>query len=164
MSDALPDRPGARAVPGGKFVIVVSRYNAEFTLAMAEHAEMELRAIDPSAEIIRTEVPGSFEIPLAVQLAAKQPGTSAIIALGVIFQGATAHAQLIAASITDALMRITLESGVPVLHEVLLLAGPDQARERCLGDRLNRGIEAARAAVRMADAIAPLTAPNPSTH
>jgi 6,7-dimethyl-8-ribityllumazine synthase len=72
-----------------------------------------------------------------------------IIALGVILQGKTKHADLIASSVSDGLQQVALKHAVPVIHEVLLLASEDDARERCSGNELNRGIEAARAAFAM---------------
>jgi 6,7-dimethyl-8-ribityllumazine synthase len=55
----------------------------------------------------------------------------------------------VGASVTDALQRMAVAHVVPVVHEVLLLDSEEQARERCLGERLNRGSEAARVAVNM---------------
>jgi 6,7-dimethyl-8-ribityllumazine synthase len=80
----------------------------------------------------------------------------AIVAFGVIIQGATAHAELIGRTVTEALMQISLETRVPVIHEVLLVQNEEQARERCLGDEINRGTEAARVAIRMALALGQL--------
>jgi len=79
--------------------------------------------------------------------------TYAIVAFGVIIEGSTAHAGLIAGEITRALMELGLEWETPVIHEVLLVRDEAQARARCLGDEINRGAEAARAAVRMVDAL-----------
>jgi 6,7-dimethyl-8-ribityllumazine synthase len=72
-----------------------------------------------------------------------------VIALGVILRGATEHGDLVGASVTDALQRMSVAHCTPIVHEVLLLDNEDQARERCLGDRINRGTEAARVAVNM---------------
>ena len=68
-------------------------------------------------------------------------------------KGETAHADLIARSVTAALMNIALEFRVPVIHEVLLLRNEEQAKARCLGTDLNRGIEAARAGVSIARTV-----------
>ena len=102
-------------------------------------------------------VPGAFEIPLAVKLVAMQGQCDGIVALGVVLQGETAHAELIARSVTEALMRLALEFSVPVIHEVLFLKNEEQAKARCLGPKLNRGLEAARAAVAMARTVRQLS-------
>ena len=80
-------------------------------------------------------------------------GTDAILALGVILQGKTSHAQNLSRSVTDALQRIALEHGVPVINAVLSLDNETQARERCLEEEINRGTEAARAAIRIVHAL-----------
>jgi 6,7-dimethyl-8-ribityllumazine synthase len=78
----------------------------------------------------------------------------AIIALGVILEGETAHARLIADSVTRALLEISLEHRIPVVHEVLLVRDKIQAEERCMHATNNRGTEAARAAIMAARELA----------
>jgi 6,7-dimethyl-8-ribityllumazine synthase len=85
---------------------------------------------------------------------ARQKRADAILALGVILHGKTDHAELVARSVTDALQRIAIEDGVPIIDAVLSLKSETQARERCLDEEMNRGTEAARAAVHMANLIA----------
>ena len=101
-------------------------------------------------------MPGAFEIPLVVREVALKKQADAIVALGVILQGKTAHAQHLGEVVTHALQQISLEHGVPVIHAVLSLKNEAQARERCLEDKMNRGTEAARAAFEMANLIAEL--------
>lgn len=147
MSKDLPTRPRVAPKAKSAFALVVSRYNGEFTDAMAGHAERELREIEPECSVERFDVPGAFEIPLIVKLLAERRQYQAILAVGVIIQGETSHADLIASSITESLLRTSLSNGVPVIHEVLLVSNEEQARARCMDPVLNRGIEAARAAV-----------------
>ena len=74
-----------------------------------------------------------------------------------IIDGETAHARLIADAVTRSLLDISLQHGIPVIHEVLLVANEDQARRRCLESDINRGIEAARAAVAASLSLKSLT-------
>jgi 6,7-dimethyl-8-ribityllumazine synthase len=134
----------------GHFAIVASRYNARFVDSMMKSARQHLRqAGAQEVEVVR--VPGAFEIPLAVAILARRrwPRLSGIIALGVILRGETTHAEHIGVAVTDGLLRIQLESEIPVIHEVLLLENVEQAQARCLNARFNRGHEAAQAALEM---------------
>ncbi len=126
--------------------IVVSRFNEEYTEALLQSALKELTK--QTVSVVR--VPGAYEIPLQVQRLAKSKKFDVVIALGVIWQGQTSHAAEIGRAVTDALMRITLDTGVPIIHQVLGLKTDAEARARCMGKKLNRGIEAAHAAIEMA--------------
>ena len=149
MSSNLPERPDPLESPR-RFAIVASRYNSEFVDGLQESAVNELMVLAPGSEIQLVRVPGSFEIPLAVQTVAMQREVDAIFAFGVIWEGQTRHADLIAGSVTNALLDLSLKYKVPVLHEVLVVQTEEQARARCtVGAELNRGTEAARAAIRM---------------
>ena len=68
-----------------------------------------------------------------------------------IIRGATAHADLVGNAVTTALQQIAIDRKCPIIHEVLLVNTVEDARERCLGKRINRGAEAARTAAAMAD-------------
>jgi 6,7-dimethyl-8-ribityllumazine synthase len=129
-----------------RFALVASRYNLEYADGLLQSAQAVLAGHE--MDVVR--VPGAFEIPLQVQRFARTGRYAAVIALGVIWQGRTAHAQEINRAVTDALMRISLETNVPILHEVLAVKTEAEARARCFGDKLNRGREAAEAALEMA--------------
>ena len=139
-----------------KFDIVASQFNAQFVQGLADHARQELRALAPDARISLHRVPGAFEIPVVVRELAAQEQADAIIACGVIMQGKTDHAQNLSRSVTDALQRIAVDHGVPVINVVLSFDNETQARERCLENRINRGTEAARAAVEIANVLSEL--------
>jgi 6,7-dimethyl-8-ribityllumazine synthase len=152
MSKSTPSRP-----PIGKakrtFHIVASRFNTQYVDGLVDHAIEELQALAPNATISLHRVPGSFEIPVVAREVAIQNKADAIIACGVILQGETDHAQNLSRSVTDALQRIAIEHGVPVINAVLSFDNQNQARARCLEDKINRGTEAARAAVEIADVL-----------
>jgi len=148
-------RVGYSGVAGEQFAIVASRYNGRYTEAMVRAAKAELkRARVNKIRIVR--VPGAYEIPLAAERLARtgrEAQLGAIICLGVILRGETAHADLIGDAVTRALMEIQLDHELPVIHEVLLLANEGQARVRCLGRKHNRGAEAAQTALAMAEVM-----------
>ena len=141
---------------GGRFAIVASKYNAKYVDGMLNAAVAVLIASSPiSAAGIR--VPGAFEVPLvASKVATASPSTSAIICLGVILRGATTHAQSISDVVSYALGTIALQAQIPVIHEVLLFENEQQAIERCLNKKHNRGAEAAMTAIQMSQLIAKL--------
>ena len=129
-----------------RFALVVSEYHRDYTDALLASAQAALDGHE--LKIVR--VPGAYEIPLQVQRLARTKRYGAVIALGVIWQGRTEHAREILRAVTDALMRISLETDVPVLHEVLAVTTEAEARARCMGTKLNRGHEAAQAALSLA--------------
>jgi 6,7-dimethyl-8-ribityllumazine synthase len=138
MSRSAPRRPTTAKARRG-FRIVASRFNAEYVQGLVDHASAELRALAPNAAISILRVPGSFEIPVVVRELASQNSADAIIACGVILQGETNHAQNLSRSVTDALQRIAVDHGVPVINAVLSFDTEQQARDRCLGNKINRG-------------------------
>src|SRR6476469_7183088 len=152
MTQESPSRPPtdkARRV----FHIVASRFNAQYVDGLINHATEELRALAPKSTILVHRVPGSFEIPVVARELAAQHQADAIIACGVILQGETDHAQNLSRSVTDALQCIAIENGVPVINAVLSFDNEGQARARCLENKINRGTEAARAAVEIANVL-----------
>lgn len=139
----------------GRFAIVCSRYNAEYTEPMLAAAREVLEAAGAAAvEVVH--VPGAFEIPVAAAALARRerPRVLAILCLGVLWQGETTHAEQIGGAVTRALMEIGLETGVPCIHEVLTVRTRTQAKARCIDPATNRGVEAAHAALEIAEALA----------
>lgn len=148
MSEAAPSRPlvsNARA----NIAIVASLYNDRYVQGLVDSTRRELEQLVPHAQVMTYRVPGAFEIPVCAEFVLRNTEPDVVIALGLIIRGATEHGDLVAASVTDALQRMAVAHVVPVVHEVLLVNDEDQARERTLGERINRGTEAARVAVNM---------------
>ncbi len=149
MSAELPDRPDPLTAPR-RLAIIASRYNEELVDGLIEGAMTELSIIATGSDVEIVRVPGSFEIPFGVQTLMLRGEVDAVFAFGVIWEGQTRHADLIATAVTNSLLDLSLRFKVPVLHEVLVLQDEEQAIARCTpGAELNRGTEAARAAVRM---------------
>lgn len=152
MSTELPQKQSSSSL-NGNITIVAAEYNTKFTTPLLENCMAELRETLPAARINVVRVPGGYEVPVMVKrsitLAAEDEKPDVVIGLGVILRGSTAHADLIGNAITQKLLDIACETLTPVIHEVLLLDDEAQAFARCVGSTLNRGREAARAAVSM---------------
>lgn len=153
MSKSAPEAPVTTS-QAGSISIIASRYNGKYTDALVKSASETLANLAPDLEVKVTRVPGAFEIPVVVEaVACSDVQPLAIIALGVIIRGSTAHADLIAQSITQSLQETGISHLVPVIHEVLLVENSEQAEARSIGDELNRGREAAEAAVAMIEVM-----------
>src|SRR6266571_6068225 len=155
MPKIAPTRPRA-SDKQRTFIIVASQFNAPYVEGLVDHATEELRALAPNASVSVQRVPGAFEIPIVVRELALQEKADAVIACGVILKGKTDHAQNLSRSVTDALQRVAIGHGVPVINAVLSFDNETQARDRCLGNEINRGTEAARAAVEIANVMSKL--------
>lgn len=148
MATAAPNRP--RIIQDRVHIaIVASLYNNVYVQGLVDAARDEIGQIAPNAAITVYRVPGAFEIPVTAELVLRNSHPDVVIALGVIIRGETEHGDLVGASVTDALQRMAVQHGTPVVHEVLLVDSAEQAEERCLGTTINRGAEAARVAITM---------------
>jgi 6,7-dimethyl-8-ribityllumazine synthase len=155
MSSVTPRRPRVTESKR-RFIIVASKFNARYVQGLVDHAEKELNTLARNATISIQRVSGAFEIPVVVRELASLDKPDAIIACGVIMQGETNHAKNLSRSVTDALQRIAVHYGIPVINVVLSFDNETQARERCLEDKINRGTEAARAAEEIAAVMSEL--------
>jgi 6,7-dimethyl-8-ribityllumazine synthase len=144
--------PRLPAISGRPFKvgIVAARYNEAMVGGLLAQATAALRAAGVRAKNIElARVPGSNELPVAVQLLAARRRPDVLIALGVIIRGDTIHYELIAGAVTDALQTVALAARIPVINGVVVAENAAQAKARCLG-KINRGAEFARAALEMA--------------
>ncbi|NJM38658.1 MAG: 6,7-dimethyl-8-ribityllumazine synthase [Akkermansiaceae bacterium] len=150
MSSSLPPKP--RMVgPKVRICIIASKYNEQFTDALVENTLQELGELAPQGRVDIIRVPGAFEIPVMAAAVLERDPPSCVIALGLIIRGSTEHADLVGSSVTSALQQLAVQHRRPIIHEVLLVEDEKQAYARCIGAQLNRGKEAARAAVSMID-------------
>ena len=144
---------GALNAKGLKIGLVVSRFNSFLTEQLVKGAaDAFVRLGGDERNLVLVRVPGAYEIPLvAKRLAAKK--VDAIVALGAVVQGATAHADLINETTARAFSQISLETGVPVLDGVVSAENLEQAVERCGTKQGNKGFAAMQSAIEMANVM-----------
>lgn len=133
-----------------KIAIVVSRFNEEITsglLAGARAALADAGVRDGDVSVFH--VPGAWEIPLAAQRAAESGAYAAVVCLGCLVKGETMHFEYIADAASQGIMRVGLDTGVPLAFGVLTTLSEAQARERAAPGPENKGREAATAALDM---------------
>lgn len=134
-----------------KVAVVVSRYNDDIGQRLLDGALATLEehgCEDPPV----IWVPGAFELPLTALNLAESGQVDAIVALGCVIDGETAHFQHVAGQAASGLMHVTLDTGVPVAFGVLTTYNRDQALARS-GDDDNKGAEAAETAIEMANVL-----------
>ena len=146
-----------RARPDARFAIVASRWNSKITETLIEGARSALTGNGVSETMIDViRVPGAWEIPLAAGRLAAAGDHAAIIALGCVIRGDTRHYEHVADRCAEGLMRVQLDTGVPVLNGVLAVERIEDAEARAGGSHGNKGEEAALAAIEMAHLMAQL--------
>jgi 6,7-dimethyl-8-ribityllumazine synthase len=136
---------------GGKYALIVSRFNDFITSRLMEGALDTLRRhgvdIEARAEVIWA--PGAYEIPLVASRLASSGRYDAVIALACVIRGGTPHFDFVANEISKGLATISLQSGLPISFGVLTTNTIDQAVERAGTKMGNKGCEAAMAALEM---------------
>ena len=143
-------RAGANAA-GLRFALVVSRFNSFITERLRSGAvdALESSGADP-AGITVVHVPGSFEIPLTAKKLAEAGRTDAVIAIGCILRGETAHFDYVASEVARGVQLAQLDTGIPVIFCVLTCDTLEQAIDRAGLKSGNKGNDAGLAALEMA--------------
>ena len=136
---------------GIRFAIVVSEWNTEITEALYSGAKETLLKFGASEhDIVRRDVPGSFELTLGAQLMAERKGFDAIICLGVVIQGETKHFDFICEAVGQGITNLNIKYNLPVIFGILTPNTMQQALDRAGGVHGNKGDEAAITAIKMA--------------
>ena len=143
---------GALCAGGIKIGIVCARFNDFLVSRLLSGAIDAIVRHGGSAENVSVAyVPGSYEIPFAVKKMLDRKEFDAIVALGVVIQGDTPHASYINSEVAKGLAQIGLESGVPVTYGMITADNLEQAIERSGTKAGNKGVDAALAAIEMAN-------------
>ena len=138
---------------GLKIGIVVSRFNSFLTEQLVKGAvDAFVRLGGDEKNLTLVRVPGAYELPLAAKRVAAR-GVDAVVALGAVVQGATAHAALINETTARAFSEISLQTGVPVTDGVVSAESLEQAVERCGTKQGNKGFSAMQAAIETANVL-----------
>ena len=133
-----------------RIAIVRSEFNPQITESLERHClKMLASAGIKDSQIKLYQVPGSLEIPLTAQMIAQKKGANIIIALGAVIRGDTYHFELVANECARGCVDVSLKYGVPIIFEVLATYNLAQAAKRAGNDRMNKGREAAIAALKM---------------
>ena len=143
---------------GLKFGLVAARFNDFFVSHLVEGAvDTIVRHGGNADDIALAWVPGSYEIPFAVKKMLESGKYDAIIAMGVVLQGATPHAGYINNEVAKSLAQLGMESGTPVTYGMITADNIEQAIERSGTKAGNKGADAAHAAIEMANLNKALT-------
>jgi len=145
---------GTLIASGLRFAVVLSRFNSLVGDRLLEGALDTLRRHGMAEDdITLVRVPGAFEIPLVASEMAKTGTFDAVICLGAVIRGATAHFDYVAGPMASGLANIAVQTGVPVLFGVLTTDTIEQALERAGTKAGNKGADVAAAAIEMANLL-----------
>ncbi len=137
---------------GLRFGIVVSRFNEFITRRLLEGALDGLRRHGVEEDAVDVAwVPGSLEIPVVARRLAQSGQYDAVICLGAVIRGATAHFDYVAGGAANGIASVALETGVPVIFGVITTDTIEQAIERAGTKAGNKGYDAALSAIEMAN-------------
>lgn len=141
---------GRLEAQGLRFALVVSRFNEALTTRLESGAvDCLLRHGAAGDDITVFRVPGAWEVPMAVARVVRDGGYDAVIALGALVRGGTAHFDLIAAEVAKGVAQASISSGVPATFGIITAETLEQAVERAGTKMGNKGWDAALAAIEM---------------
>lgn len=141
---------GRLEAQGLRFALVVSRFNEALTTRLESGAvDCLLRHCAADDDITVFRVPGAWEVPMAVARVVRDGGYDAVIALGALVRGGTAHFDLIAAEVAKGVAQASISSGVPATFGIITAETLEQAVERAGTKMGNKGWDAALAAIEM---------------
>lgn len=145
---------GQLTTNGEKFCIVISRFNEFIGSKLLSGAIDELKRHGVNEDNIDVIwVPGAFEIPIIAKKAAKSRKYNAIITLGAVIKGSTSHYDYVCAEVSKGVASVSLETCVPVIFGVLTTDNIEQAIERAGTKAGNKGSDAAKSAIEMANLV-----------
>ena len=143
---------GQLLASGQKIALVVSRFNSFLTEQLVKGAvDAFTRMGGNQDDLTLVRVPGAYELPVAANALAKAGNVDAVVCLGAVVQGATAHAGLICQTTARAFSEISLDTGVPVADGIVSAENLEQAVERCGTKQGNKGFSAMQAAIETAN-------------
>lgn len=141
---------GLLRAEGFRFAIIASRWNDFITGRLVEGALDALERLGATEDAVEIyKVPGSFEIPLTAQKVADTGRFDAVICLGAVIRGATAHFDYVAGEAAKGIANVSMKSGVPVLFGVITTDTLEQAIDRAGAKAGNKGFEAAMSAIEL---------------
>jgi len=145
---------GNLTAKGLKLALVASRFNSFLVEQLVKGAvDAFTRLGGDEKDLVLVRVPGAYEIPVTAKKLAETKKFNAVVGLGAVVQGATAHAGLICETTARAFNQIALETGVPVTDGVVSAENLEQAVERCGTKQGNKGFAATQAAIELANVL-----------
>ena len=145
---------GNLTAKGLKIALVASRFNSFLVEQLVKGAADAFNRLGgDAAGLVLVRVPGAYEIPVTAKKLAASKKFDAVVGLGAVVQGATAHATLINETTARAFTEIALETGVPVVDGVVSAENLEQAVERCGTKQGNKGFAAMQAAIELANVL-----------
>ena len=145
---------GAHTGPTMRVGIVCSRFNEFIVTALLDGARRGLAHCGVAEQNVDVAwVPGAFEIPVAIHTMATTGRYDALVALGAVIRGETAHFEYVAGPCSNEIARIQVDSGIPIGFSVLTVENVEQAVARSGPDSGNKGEEAAIGAIEMANVL-----------